>query len=310
MNLVSVLEDLPSTAAPPLTAPGEHSQLSSASLKWLNAAVEEFRDRLTNVKQTSQSRRLVRVAEETLDKMAKNLSGQLSSLNASQEVLEERPEAETSLIHTRGRLLQKQVQLFYQKVFEHVREFWEQQADQHEKEQSRKESFDRTTVLTGSEQAPLALPATAEKDGQVHEGSDLSISEQQSFTQGLAAKLSAGLSDQADKPLLQKISSLASELFSMSGIPDQERLSSKDLAQLELAAGLLGKVSAILSFVIRQQCCYLASLCKFSYITQRVFLYLIFQGFCGKDDKEEDTEQQREDDDRYLDGDGCGMGDG
>ena len=41
---------------------------------------------------------------------------------------------------------------------------------------------------------------------------------------------------------------------------------------------------------------YLQSLCKLSYITQRIFLYLIFQGFCGKSEGDED-EQAAEDED-------------
>jgi midasin len=55
----------------------------------------------------------------------------------------------------------------------------------------------------------------------------------------------------------------------------------------------------------------MASLSKFSYVSQRVFLYLIYQGFCGKEEKdEEDDEDQKNADDKYLDGDDCGMGDG
>lgn len=30
------------------------------------------------------------------------------------------------------------------------------------------------------------------------------------------------------------------------------------------------------------------SLAKFSFISQRVFIYLIFEGFCGEDDKEDE----------------------
>jgi midasin len=65
----------------------------------------------------------------------------------------------------------------------------------------------------------------------------------------------------------------------------------------------------MLDFINRSQGTFLASLTKFSYLTQRVFLYLIYQGFCGKDDKEQDQEEKAKDD-KYLDGDGCGMGEG
>jgi midasin (ATPase involved in ribosome maturation) len=54
------------------------------------------------------------------------------------------------------------------------------------------------------------------------------------------------------------------------------------------------------------------SVAKFSFISQRVFIYLIFEGFCGEDDKEDEKNQkeQDEDDDRYFENDGMGMGDG
>jgi len=52
----------------------------------------------------------------------------------------------------------------------------------------------------------------------------------------------------------------------------------------------------------------LASLCKFSYITQRIFVYLIYQGFCGQEDQNNDDNQQE--DDNQFDMEGCGMGDG
>ena len=37
-------------------------------------------------------------------------------------------------------------------------------------------------------------------------------------------------------------------------------------------------------------------------------MYLIYQGFCGKDDKEQEQQEQEQPDDQYLDG--TGMGDG
>jgi len=64
-----------------------------------------------------------------------------------------------------------------------------------------------------------------------------------------------------------------------------------------------------MGFIVKTQAEYLTSLCKFSYVSQRIFLYLIYQGFCGEDENKDDKEQDQ-DDDKYLDGDGCGMGDG
>jgi len=67
----------------------------------------------------------------------------------------------------------------------------------------------------------------------------------------------------------------------------------------------------MIDFFVKSQGQFLASLCKFSYLTQRIFLYLIYQGFCGQDDSnQDDDDRQNEADDKYLDGDGCGMGDG
>jgi len=55
------------------------------------------------------------------------------------------------LISKRSQALLGYVQVLYQDVFGHVKEFWERQADEQEKEASRKESFDRSTLLSGSE---------------------------------------------------------------------------------------------------------------------------------------------------------------
>jgi midasin (ATPase involved in ribosome maturation) len=45
---------------------------------------------------------------------------------------------------------------------------------------------------------------------------------------------------------------------------------------------------------------------KFAYLTQRVFLYLIAQGFCGEEDDEESDVEPPSD----LERDGMGMGEG
>jgi hypothetical protein len=55
----------------------------------------------------------------------------------------------------------------------------------------------------------------------------------------------------------------------------------------------------------------LRSLAKFSFITQRIFIYLIFEGFCGEEDKEDEENKENDDqDDKYFENDGMGMGDG
>jgi midasin (ATPase involved in ribosome maturation) len=45
---------------------------------------------------------------------------------------------------------------------------------------------------------------------------------------------------------------------------------------------------------------------KFAYLTQRVFLYLIYQGFCGVEEEDDPDVEPPSD----LEKDGMGMGDG
>ena len=79
------------------------------------------------------------------------------------------------------------------------------------------------------------------------------------------------------------------------------------MASLSTSRRLISKVISLLDFVLQAQGSFLVSLCKFSYLTQRIFLYLIFQGFCGQEDESDPQEQP---DDKFLEADGCGMGDG
>lgn len=75
---------------------------------------------------------------------------------------------------------------------------------------------------------------------------------------------------------------------------------------------LLQKISGLIRFVLENQYLFMRSLAKFSFISQRIFIYLIFEGFCGEDDKEEEDNKQQQDqeDDKYFENDGMGMGDG
>ena len=51
---------------------------------------------------------------------------------------------------------------------------------------------------------------------------------------------------------------------------------------------------------------YLDSMSKFAYLAQRVFLYLIYQGFCGQEESDDPDVEPPSD----LEADGMGMGDG
>ena len=46
----------------------------------------------------------------------------------------------------------KYIKVLYQDVRDHVKEFWESQADEQQKESARKESLDRSTALSASDQ--------------------------------------------------------------------------------------------------------------------------------------------------------------
>lgn len=84
-------------------------------------------------------------------------------------------------------------------------------------------------------------------------------------------------------PELEK---LASKIFSFRGVSS---VWSQEVAEdLELASHLVQRVSGLLRFIMENSYIYLRSLAKFAFISQRIFIYLIFEGFCGEDDKEED----------------------
>ena len=61
--------------------------------------------------------------------------------------------------------------------------------------------------------------------------------------------------------------------------------------QLQIAAEFLQRITGLVKFIIENQYLYMRSLAKFSFISQRVFIYLIFEGFCGEDDKEDEKNQ-------------------
>jgi hypothetical protein len=88
-------------------------------------------------------------------------------------------------------------------------------------------------------------------------------------------------------------------------------LNKEDKKIIETSRELADRLRGAIRFILQSHAHYLMNMCKFSYASQRVFLYLIYQGFCGQDEKETEEEQkEREQDEKYLDGDGCGMGDG
>ena len=95
------------------------------------------------------SRRTQRLADGGIESIEQIIEKVESALGSGPQAIEH-PE-NSSLISKRSRLLLKYIQLLYQDIFGHVKEFWENQADEQQKESARKESFDRSTMLSISD---------------------------------------------------------------------------------------------------------------------------------------------------------------
>jgi len=76
--------------------------------------------------------------------------------------------------------------------------------------------------------------------------------------------------------VLKRIEDLAHKLLSMEDVEATHHLSEDDIKSISLTRDLVLKVRSFLEFFLRAQSSYLVSLCKFSYLTQRIFLYLIY----------------------------------
>lgn len=107
---------------------------------------------------------------------------------------------------------------------------------------------------------------------------------------------------------LPEIEALSKKIFNFRGINTVRGNEIQD--DLSLAAHLIQRVAGLARFIMENSYIFLRSLAKFAFISQRIFIYLIFEGFCGEDDKEEDQKQQEQEqeDEKFLDG--MGMGDG
>jgi hypothetical protein len=102
---------------------------------------------------------------------------------------------------------------------------------------------------------------------------------------------------------------VADKLFAFHGFEDISHSLMHE--SLSLGANLIKRVAGLVKFIMENLYLYLRSLAKFSFISQRIFIYLIYEGFCGEEDKEEEeNKEQQEEDDKYFENDGMGMGDG
>ena len=105
-------------------------------------------------------------------------------------------------------------------------------------------------------------------------------------------------SDRVGQDLLSKhipgILRVAEKLFTFHGLGDISHCSLVHDA-LSLGAHLVKRVTGLVKFIMENLYLYLRSLAKFSFISQRIFIYLIYEGFCGEEDKEEeDNKEQQE----------------
>lgn len=78
-------------------------------------------------------------------------------------------------------------------------------------------------------------------------------------------------------------------------------------SSLKYTTALLAQILSCLQKLFDSQSEVLQRMAKFSYLTQRVFLYLIYQGFCGIEEPDDPEEQPPSDLEQE---DGCGLGDG
>ena len=97
---------------------------------------------------------------------------------------------------------------------------------------------------------------------------------------------------------------MASKVFNLKGVGTPGSVSYQ---QLQDSAALFLQLISTLEYSIDLQAQYIQTLCKFSYLTQRVFLYLIYQGFCGQ---EEEGDPEVEPPSDLEQEEGCGLGDG
>jgi len=133
---------------------GENHQFSSAfcrnSYLDLRSRASSFLQKLHQVKDENiSSRRIRRLTDSGIQRVQQILDEMAEALESDSEAIQRQ---ESSVLITRRlKLLMKYIQLLYQIIFNQVKEFWEQQADEQQKESARKESFDLSTVLSVSD---------------------------------------------------------------------------------------------------------------------------------------------------------------
>lgn len=148
INMILLLEDAAGMGK--LVTNLDSAGVSESGCAQLKTEIEAFIEELARVRsEHPSSRRVKKVIDGSLE-LAEPLLRKLETEFGIVEANSESNES-SALIMKRSKLLSKYVQLLYQDVYGHVSEFWQQQASDLQKESARKESFDRSTILTASD---------------------------------------------------------------------------------------------------------------------------------------------------------------
>jgi len=108
------------------------------------------------------------------------------------------------------------------------------------------------------------------------------------------------------EPLVPHITETASKLFKLKDVATSDY----DMQSILRAQEVLSKLMTFMKFIIDSQLAVMHSLSKFSYCSQRVFLYLIYQNFCGQEDESDDENEGEGKGEKEADGQGIGDGKG
>eukprot|EP00347_Sterkiella_histriomuscorum_P024492 403330924 len=190
------------------------------------------------------------------------------------------------VISKKTKLLQKYVQLFFQDSIKLIEEMHAMQALQNDSQ--RKDSIVTDTTMSNEDQHTQS--AVDNKNDNMDDRIDLTIKERQEFVDKIESLLMTHI------PLITETSQ---KLFTFKGISEPS-INLEDIKiqqDLQLAAQLLSKVMGVIEFIKENE--------------MRIFIYLIYEGFCGQEEQDDDqNKQDQEEDDKYFEQDGCGMGDG
>ena len=144
--------------------------------------------------------------------------------------------------------------------------------------------------------------------GQASDQNSLEKQEQQSETSieemlAFAKCLSNLLAD----PKTDKLILRTKQVFALKGVTEPE---SSTRASIENTQEVLEQLISCLRDSVSRIDAFLQSMIKLGYLSQRVFIHLIYQGFCGQEDEDDPDVEPPSDLEAEGEQDGCGLGDG